>query len=78
MSASACSAHDQRPRVCRIYPVEINPFVPLDPSAKACPSDAWSGTHPLLMRAGRLVDPDTAALIAQSREADRRDRVGKA
>jgi Fe-S-cluster containining protein len=74
----ACGAYDQRPRVCRIYPAEINPFVPLNPAAKACPSDAWSNAHPLLMRAGQLVDPDTAALIAQSREADRRDRVAKA
>ena len=73
-----CGAYAERPRVCRIYPAEVNPFRTLDPAAKACPTDAWSATQPLLMRAGRLVDADTAKLVAQSQEADERDRVTKA
>jgi Fe-S-cluster containining protein len=73
-----CGAYEQRPRVCRIYPAEVNPFLPLDPAAKACPADAWSADGPLLMQAGRIVNADTAALVAQSREADERDRFAKA
>jgi len=73
----SCGAYDRRPRVCRIYPVEVNPFVPLDPAAKACPSEAWSDAGPVLMHAGRIANADTAALIAQSHEADERDRVAK-
>jgi len=73
----SCGAYHRRPRVCRIYPAEVNPFLPLDPAAKACPSDAWSDVGPVLMRAGRIANADTAALIAQSREADERDRVAK-
>jgi len=73
----ACGAYDERPRVCRIYPAEVNPFVTLDPAAKACPADAWSEAKPPLMREGRLVDAQTAALVARSREADERDRIAK-
>nr|WP_224100539.1 YkgJ family cysteine cluster protein [Paraburkholderia caribensis] len=73
----SCGAYQRRPRVCRIYPAEVNPFLPLDPAAKVCPSDAWSDAGPVLMRAGRIANADTAALIAQSREADERDRVAK-
>ncbi|WP_109483589.1 YkgJ family cysteine cluster protein [Paraburkholderia sp. C35] len=73
-----CGAYDRRPRVCRIYPAEVNPFVPLDPAAKACPPEAWADSGPLLTRAGKIVDADTAALVAQSREANERDRFGKA
>lgn len=74
----SCGAYERRPRVCRIYPAEVNPFVPLDPAAKACPSDAWSDAGPVLMHAGRIANADTVALIAQSHEADERDRVAKA
>ncbi|TXC84128.1 YkgJ family cysteine cluster protein [Paraburkholderia azotifigens] len=74
----ACGAYDQRPRVCRIYPAEVNPFVPFDPSGKLCPPDAWSSNQPPLMRAGQLVTPEIDALIAQSRDADQRDRLTKA
>ncbi|MEI5996141.1 YkgJ family cysteine cluster protein [Paraburkholderia bengalensis] len=73
-----CGAYEQRPRVCRIYPAEVNPFLPLDPAAKACPADAWSDAGPLLMHAGQIVNADTAALVAQSRESDERDRFAKA
>jgi Fe-S-cluster containining protein len=73
----SCGAYDRRPRVCRIYPAEVNPFVKLDPAAKACPADAWSVAGPVLMHAGQIASADTAALIAQSHEADERDRVAK-
>lgn len=73
----SCGAYDRRPRVCRIYPAEVNPFLKLDPAAKACPADAWSDAGPVFMRAGQIANADTAALIAQSRGADERDRVAK-
>nr|WP_279612550.1 YkgJ family cysteine cluster protein [Paraburkholderia phymatum] len=74
----SCGAYDRRPRVCRIYPAEVNPFLKLDPAAKACPADAWSDAGPVLVHAGQIANADTAALIAQSHEADERDRVAKA
>lgn len=72
-----CGAYEERPRVCRIYPAEVNPFLPLDPAAKACPSDAWSDAGPMLMRAGQIANADTATFIAQSHDADERDHVAK-
>jgi Fe-S-cluster containining protein len=73
----SCGAYDRRPRVCRIYPAEVNPFQTLDPATKACPADAWSDAGPVLTHAGRIANADTAVLIAQSLEADERDRVAK-
>lgn len=65
-----CGIYDERPLVCRIYPAEINPFIPLDPSKKACPPEAWAPGPKPLMRGGTLIDAETAALIEQSRTAD--------
>ncbi|RDK02071.1 YkgJ family cysteine cluster protein [Paraburkholderia lacunae] len=65
-----CSAYESRPLVCRVYPAEINPFIPLSPDQKACPPEAWMhGTSPLL-RQGQIVDAQIAALIAESRNTD--------
>jgi hypothetical protein len=72
-----CGAYEQRPRVCRIYPAEVNPFVELMPSAKACPPEAWSDDRPVLLEQGRLVDVETDRLIRLSREADRNDACAK-
>ncbi|MGN3960584.1 YkgJ family cysteine cluster protein [Burkholderia gladioli] len=74
----ACGAYEQRPRVCRIYPAEVNPALVLDPAAKACPPEAWTEDKPALIAGGQLVDAQTAELITQSREADQRDRLAKA
>ena len=38
-----CGAYDARPRTCRIYPAEVVPGLTLDPAAKSCPPEAWSG-----------------------------------
>ncbi|MEN2474052.1 YkgJ family cysteine cluster protein [Burkholderia sp. GS2Y] len=62
-----CGIYDERPLVCRIYPAEINPFVPLTPGGKECPSDAWQQTP--LIRGGTIVDADTRESIARSRAA---------
>jgi Fe-S-cluster containining protein len=49
-----CGIYERRPLVCRIYPAEINPFTQLDPTKKACPSEAWGTEHPLLLRNNRI------------------------
>jgi Fe-S-cluster containining protein len=74
----SCGVYEQRPNVCRIYPAELNPFIELNPQQKACPPEAWSPDKPLLIRAQRVVDVETAALIAQSRAADAADAQTKA
>ncbi|WP_175763832.1 YkgJ family cysteine cluster protein [Burkholderia ambifaria] len=62
-----CGIYDERPLVCRIYPTEVNPFVPLVPDGKQCPPDAWQ--HAPLARHGTIVDVQTRENIARSREA---------
>lgn len=66
-----CGIYEERPLVCRIYPAEISPFVPLVPENKACPSDAWQKKP--LQRQGILVDEETRQLIEQSRRAAERE-----
>jgi hypothetical protein len=68
-----CGIYEQRPLVCRIYPAEINPFIELEPTHKACPPDAWTAGLPSLLRAGTLVDDGMLTLIQQSRDADAND-----
>ncbi len=64
-----CGAYAERPRVCRIYPAEINPFAVLTPERKACPSEAWADDQPWLLRDDKVVDTVTADLITASRAA---------
>ncbi|CAG9228677.1 conserved hypothetical protein [Paraburkholderia sabiae] len=66
----ACGIYERRPRVCRIYPAEINPFIELLPAGKACPPDAWSDRHPVLEVSGRYVEPSLVAGIDGFRDAD--------
>lgn len=68
-----CGAYEKRPRVCRIYPAEVNPFIRLDPASKACPPEAWSADKTVLMRGDFVADPVLERCIARSREADRHD-----
>ncbi len=63
-----CGIYEERPRVCRIYPAEVNPFIELTPANKACPPEAWHGDKPVFMAQGKLVDAKTADIIDQSRE----------
>jgi hypothetical protein len=39
-----CRIYERRPLVCRIYPMEINPHIPLNPAAKDCPPQSWEQT----------------------------------
>jgi len=66
-----CSIYAERPLVCRIYPMEINPFIALSPSSKDCPPESWDQ--------GALLgsDRELTNQILQSRQADRDDAQRK-
>ena len=72
-----CMIYERRPLVCRIYPMEINPHIPLRPQAKDCPPEAWGSGEALIHRE-RVVDPKLMELIEKSRQADRDDIRNKA
>lgn len=76
LADNRCAIYEERPLVCRIYPMEINPHIPLRPTAKECPSEAWTG-GPALIHGGRLVDSELAGLIERSRQADRDEIAAK-
>ncbi|MFL1525242.1 YkgJ family cysteine cluster protein [Pseudomonas sp. O230] len=67
-----CRIYERRPLVCRIYPMEINPHIPLNPAIKDCPPESWE-KGPDLIIGGELVDQELARLIQHSRQADRDD-----
>lgn len=67
-----CRIYERRPLVCRIYPAEINPHIPLNPAAKDCPPESWE-QGPVLIVGGELVDQELIELIQRSRQADRDD-----
>lgn len=71
-----CRIYERRPLVCRIYPMEINPHIPLRPDAKDCPPEAWT-QGPELIAGGKLVDMELMELIEKSRQADRDDIARK-
>jgi Fe-S-cluster containining protein len=68
-----CGIYERRPLVCRIYPVEVNPFARLEPAMKACPPEAWSSDRPLLQRDGRALDELVRRNIQQWRDTDVHD-----
>ena len=67
-----CRIYERRPLVCRIYPMEINPHIPLNPAAKECPPESWE-QGPVLIAGGELLNEELAELIRRSRQADRDD-----
>ena len=71
-----CRIYERRPLVCRIYPMEINPHIPLRPEAKDCPPESWD-QGPEMIIGGKLVDTELSRLIEQSRQADREDIATK-
>nr|WP_225780454.1 YkgJ family cysteine cluster protein [Pseudomonas sp. Marseille-Q3773] len=71
-----CTIYDRRPLVCRIYPVEINPHIPLRPASKDCPPQAWQ-QGPELIHGTQLLDSGLQALVHASRQADRNDIAAK-
>jgi Fe-S-cluster containining protein len=72
-SDGRCGAYEQRPRVCRIYPAEVNPFIPLTPVSKACPPEAWAADKPVFFADGRVTDAETIEVIQASRSAAAQD-----
>jgi len=67
-----CRIYERRPLVCRIYPMEINPHIPLNTAVKECPPESWE-KGPDLIVGGELVDRELVQLIQHSRQADRDD-----
>jgi Fe-S-cluster containining protein len=72
-SDGRCGAYEQRPRVCRIYPAEVNPFIPLTPVSKACPPEAWGTDKPVFFADGHIADAQTIEVINASRFAAAHD-----
>jgi Fe-S-cluster containining protein len=73
-----CGNYEERPRVCRIYPAEMNPFAVLNPGGKACPPEAWDDANPLLARDGEAVEPETVAIVTAARATSIEDGQVKA
>ena len=73
-----CGIYERRPRACRVYPAEVNPFFALDREAKLCPPEAWRTQDVLQNEDGEWADADVARSIAGMREADGRDAEVKA
>lgn len=70
-----CNIYDIRPLVCRIYPMEINPFIELVPESKDCPPVAWEAGEILV--SDRVMEPIMSRNIASSKAADRSDALTK-
>lgn len=64
-----CGNYEERPRICRIYPLESRPFEAVSPALRKCPPEAWQETLPLLERDGRPADAEANALLAAHRQA---------
>lgn len=70
-----CQVYDVRPLVCRIYPMEINPFIKMIPENKDCPPIAWEEGEILV--SDRVLERVMSRNIASSRAADRSDAHSK-
>jgi Fe-S-cluster containining protein len=70
-----CGIYAERPLVCRIYPMEVNPFIELKPAQKGCPPEVWQTGE--IIFTDHVVDPLLARQIDQSRSADREDATAK-
>ncbi|WP_122279702.1 YkgJ family cysteine cluster protein [Pseudomonas syringae group genomosp. 3] len=70
-----CGIYHERPLVCRIYPVEINPFIPMEPESKACPPQVWEAGEVIFT--DRIIDPVLERQVQESRSADRADALAK-
>lgn len=72
-SDMSCGIYDRRPKACRIYPAEVNPFLSVDPAQKLCPPDAWESTTVLQTDSGAWADPVVAEAVEERRGADYRE-----
>lgn len=64
-----CSNYAERPRICRIHPLEARPFIPLRPENRHCPPEAWAPEFPVLERNGEIADPEAARIVTEHRQA---------
>ncbi|WP_122318620.1 YkgJ family cysteine cluster protein [Pseudomonas cichorii] len=70
-----CGIYEERPLVCRIYPMEINPFIEMSQDNKLCPPESW-GSGDILCSDG-VANPELQALVQRSRQADVADAADK-
>jgi Fe-S-cluster containining protein len=70
-----CGIYEERPLVCRIYPMEINPFIELKAENKICPPESW-GSGEIICSDGEA-NPPLKLLIDQSKQADVKDAAVK-
>ncbi len=70
-----CGIYEERPLVCRIYPLEISPFIALSPASKICPPEVWDAGEVIF--SDRVTDPVVADEIEESRRSDKRDARAK-
>jgi Fe-S-cluster containining protein len=73
-----CGNYAERPRICRIYPLESRPFEAMSPARRLCPPEAWQEGLPVLERAGEPADPQAQTIIAAHRSAMVADVPAKA
>jgi len=59
-----CGIYTRRPTVCRVYPAEPNPFLPLLPANRQCPPESWQDGGTALLRDGRIADVQLQRLAA--------------
>lgn len=64
-----CGNYAERPRICRIYPLESRPFTNLSVERKLCPPEAWTSGHALLMDGDLIADLEGANIVAEHRRA---------
>ncbi|WP_095124661.1 YkgJ family cysteine cluster protein [Pseudomonas sp. Irchel s3a12] len=70
-----CGIYEDRPLVCRIYPMEINPFIELRVENKVCPPESW-GRGEIICTDGEA-NPPLKLLINLSKKADVEDAAVK-
>lgn len=64
-----CGNYAERPRICRIYPLESRPFEDVSPARRKCPPEAWNDDLPLLERDGIPAQDEANAILAAHRQA---------
>lgn len=63
-----CGIYNERPNVCSIYPAEIMPGMPINPSARLCPTEAWGINQPIFAASdGKVLDQETHDAIIKAR-----------
>ena len=64
-----CGQYEQRPRICRTYPLPARPLAQLEPASRLCPPEAWRSDLPVLTTGGEIADEDMRSIIADHRRA---------